>query len=645
VGNRLPNIIDLEAHRLENYNPLFDSFKNSFDNILLEKSVTDEYILENLYVDHRDNGHAYEVLLDKLFSSSSSYINRTDDLINEIAKNPGMAYLLIGKKGVGKTILLKKYISTLKKSQASIENTLTVYVDLKNFKHDEPALSDPAKLLVEEIHYRIKEGEDKYSMFFNSPGAMRQLDPIYEFIVRDEDLVRRVIDNKEESLRYLLHWAQKNSQLVFMIVDNLDDLPIKTVKAIVDKCIYLKSVYGVHCVLALRDYWHPKRLGIDDSHICSFYITKPRVHDIVRKRLNKLKQQDNRQTVGISLSGNSHPIELNETDMINIYSCIVTDLENAPDDLFEELYRLTNYNTREYIHNLYHFFHSPYLFSRPNFITGLYNKISSVDPDFVGDTLRPIKLFDFLECYMGVHTLCYDKKSSNIFNLFFHEWQYDGDFNYRNTLIFIRILQILPANLNTTYKCSDIINTLYVIGYKKDAIINSINVLLKSALIESPEGNDVKDIENVYISVKGLMYMDKILCEYTYITFMCDAVPMPEKYRVKDLKEKFGEEPIPLMRGSLKLKTESVQLFNEFINEEEINEFNACPVNYRDTLKRIRGDKGISVRMKEATDKAIYNMTKYGYSVKKPTITRFILKKSNDITAVQDNLNSTIPPV
>jgi len=289
-------------------------------------------------------------------------------------------------------------------------------------------------------------------------------------------------------------------------------------------------------------------------------------------------------------------IQLEPKDIIETFHAIVYDLMNAERELHEEIYRLCNYNTREYLRNIYHFFHSPYLYTRPNFIRALIDKIKSIDPEFAIENPRPIRFWDFIECFMAIHSLCYDIESSLMFNLFYHEWQYPEGYNYKNTLIFIRILQLLP--LNITISKNYIIEQLTKIGYERDAILNALNILFDRALIESIDGAKIQDVNELFISAKGIIYIKKLLSEYSYLVFVCDNVPMPKNYKF-DIVEKFGKEDLPLERGNLRLKDESILRFIDFIESEEKTENRKCPIDYKSVLERITDREKTATKMRE----------------------------------------------
>ena len=65
---------------------------------------------------------------------------------------------------------------------------------------------------------------------------------------------------------------------------------------------------------------------------------------------------------------------------------------------------------------------------------------------------------------------------------------------------------------------------------------------------------------------------------------------MPDECHV-DLEEKFGNEVIPIVRGDLSIKHESVEKFITFLESEQNAEKRYCPPDKLPILERIKGEK------------------------------------------------------
>ncbi|MGA7720818.1 MAG: hypothetical protein WCA84_06545 [Ignavibacteriaceae bacterium] len=587
-----PNIYDIEKQGFlrDFHNPLFMVLLNELDNVFKEKEISDEDVIDHFYIDQRENEDVTNSAILEQFRFKES-IKSSEGLIQGIKKMPGMLYFLLGKKGIGKTTLLKYFLRKVKENKDYItnENDLIIYLDFKTKKSDDDFLRNLPHTIYNEIFNYINLNVQFYASIISDITKLREIVPLYKDIDNSK-LAQRVLDKKEEVIQYLFTWIYKKNLNISIIIDNVDDFTALSVKKLIDKCIEFKDIYKANCILALRDYWSPKSLKITDSNICCYYLGKPNIYKILINRLNYVNTLDIKTQMKIVFQNKS--FYLKASDFQNLFSDIAKELIQTDKNLHDMLFKLSNYNTREHLLNLYYFFHSPYLFSKPNFIKSFIKKINEIDENIETEAIRPAKFFDFLENFMTPHSLCFDLISSTIFNLFHHKWHNSDNFDYRNFFIFLRILQLSPDK-NREIKLSDCISKISCTGYSEEATNDAISVLLSNGLLESADGISVNDIKEFSISAKGLLYRDTIIYEYSYLNFICDIIPMPSKYQV-NLFEKYGNEKIPLDRGNLHVKHESVKRFIEYIKDLEKEEEDNCPKMYLSQLERIIDGKSLS---------------------------------------------------
>jgi len=165
--------------------------------------------------------------------------------------------------------------------------------------------------------------------------------------------------------------------------------------------------------------------------------------------------------------------------------------------------------------------------------------------------------------------------------------------------------EISERSLDKNY----VLESLQAIGYDELGVRNALDTLLREALLESVEGVREQEVEQISISAKGLTYRTKLIYEYSYLVMICDDVPMLKKYQV-DIVSKFGTEKIPLERGDLSLKHESVRLFLRFLEEEEKEEFDSCPPLKRALIGQIVGPKRTAATVRPRIEDTIKRMTK-----------------------------------
>lgn len=577
------------------FNPLFDLFKPEFDNAFMERKVLEGDILNKFYIDPRDDANITNESIMKHFHNML-LVKNSPDFANGILENPGLAYLLLGKKGIGKTILLKyfkeKYIS-----QVSAEfktNMLLIYLDLKTKKSNKTFLEDIHASLNLRIYNELVYKNKEIGKYLYNPIYIKELHEMWQGH-DNKYLINHFKENKAEALESLFRYLTSISYDLIFIFDNIDDFKQDKVKCILDYALELKNEYNAKCIIAVRDYWTPKNLGIDDSNLCALHLSRPNVKEIVSTRIKSLKLSATPEEAGLEIKYGDDIIKLKKLDIINTLEIIITDLIDTDSEIYIEILQLANYDMREFLRLFYHYFHSPYLFSRPNFARSLF-KNKKIYDDFSGDSFRPTRFFDYLECFMTPHSLCYDRKSSNIFNLFYHNWFYSGENdNYKNTLIYSRILNIVPTGSKTVGK-DYVIEQLRDIGYNDEkAIIDAISKLLKAGLLQSPDGRDYDDVFELNISPKGNLYINKIIKEFSYILYINDDVPMERNFKV-NMIDKFGEDYIPYQKGDLNAKFESVDRFIKFLRSEEEEEYNQCTEGKRKTVieDRIMGGTKLS---------------------------------------------------
>jgi hypothetical protein len=558
--------------------------------------MSDDDIIEKFYVDKRNAKMVTNSIILNHFKKMI-LLKNSGDLTNELQANIGFVYLLIGKKGIGKTILLKYFNKNCleNNNKSNQKKIFCIYLDLKNKKTDNTYLSNIPQSIIETIYDYIESDKTGMSYFLYKAEYIRKLHERFNSY-SDDELTRLFFDKKALAIKYFFKYLNLQGTELVLIIDNIDDYSPKNIKKMIDYSLELKKDFKAKCIIAVRDYWTPTNLEIEDSNICALHLSEPNIREILLARLKKIHELNPTGKLKI-VSYDGKDIHLSKQDVIDIFGIILDDLINKQGGIYRTILRLSNYDLREFLRLFYHFFHSPYLFSRPNFIEPLCKKIKEIDKDFYLDSKRNVRFFDFMECFLAPHSLCFDKDDSIIFNLFFHKYNYvDEGFNYKNTLIFYRILCIVPQSPSIISK-DLIFLKLKSIGYSNDAaIVSAIGTLLNKNLLESPDGRCYEKANDLNLSAKGEIYKNILSKLFVYILFINDHVPMPKRYR-ENIHAKFGNEDIPLIRGDLEVKFSSVSKFITFILEEERNERENCPDESKQLLKEIIGDKALSTRI------------------------------------------------
>jgi hypothetical protein len=590
-----------DSYNINKSNPIFDQVKPNLDTYLFQKNISEEDIDGEFYVDARMGDNPTNEQIMRLWAAPEE-ITSYNSLKGKIV-NSGLVYLLLGRKGTGKSTLLVHFLNEEKEKRNKL---IPIYLDLKSKKTDAVFRRDVHNEIRKLIIDIIREKELAGFEYF-SPEKMEELSPFYKGISADEKY--NIISNKkDELLGFFFSRMKSDGNIVYVVFDNIDDWPRRDVQAIIDIATEFKDRYHTYCIIALRDYWTPRNLRLTDHQYASYFLRNPDFNEIIKKRLDlSISNPNPNNKVTYELS--SVKFELGSQEIINIFK----DLSNkihSNNSLQNFIFNASNCNLREYIKWIYYFFHSIRLCANNTFARLLAIKINELLPkddriEMPEDT--PIFIYDFIEHNMAIHSLCYDLRSSIIFNVSHHNYQYPNGEEFRSSLIFIRILQNSYRDHATTKSC--IIQDLTKIGYPEDGTKGALAILLENEFIESPEGVQVDDITEFYLSNKGYTYLSDIIPEYRYLLYISDVVPMPNMYRIS-IDEKFGQDPYE--RGSLGKQIASVEKLLDFLEYAEGMEEDNC--SQKDILKRYKDD--YLKRIRREVNETIKKLNSYNpYSV------------------------------
>lgn len=566
---RIPQLYSIsdQGYAKDTHNPIYKLFSDLFDEILLQKTLDEDNIDLDFYVDSRSSEHASNENI--MYHWTPTPVIIESSLIFKTAiKTSGLVYFLLGKKGIGKSTLLFHNIRMIKNNI----DTLPIYLDLKSYKSDVSFHREVHDKIPKLIYKHIIHNELNFHEYLTDFNKLRSIDFRYKALP-DETLSSLFISNPLSVLDAFFNFLKITNKQVYLVLDNIDDWPIKSINGLIDICVKLKSEFNIKCILALRDYWTPKNLNIDDVSFNSLLLTKPDFSEIINRRLgiisSKAIKQKRAKQLFIEINKELKPILITTEELINIYKSLVYEIHKEK-QLQNDLFKLANCNTRDYILFIYYFFHSIYLSTLPVFEHILSKKINQFIPEFEIEPMREIKFRDFLKNNLAIHSHCLDIDNSRIFNIFYHKYKYREGEEFRSSLMFLRILG--NVTLHSPFKINNLLQDLSEIGYPKEATIHALEQLIVASLIESPEGVSIHQIKDIFLSIKGEIYLTRVIYEFNYLLYISDAVPMPDSYKVS-IKDKFGEEDMPFERGgSLNKKIEGVTQFISFLMEEENEE-------------------------------------------------------------------------
>jgi hypothetical protein len=557
--NRKAEVYNIEEQDfIQEHNIVYNVVKDAFDTYFLEKNIQEQDVDGEFYIDKRLSEYSSHEKIIKHWKTQPEQVTSSQDLKDKIQKN-GLVFFLLGRKGSGKSTILVHFVEGLK----SNNNILAIYLDLRTKKTDTNFLTNLHNKIYGEIYENIVEKELPLFKYITDPRYARELKPTYKHL-SNQEVSKILINQKKEIITAFFSWLKKKGIIVYLIFDNVDDWAIDDVQRAIDVCTELKNKQSIKTIIALRDYWTPRNLRITDKTYASLLLSKPDFIEVINKRLNLAIPEEKDDVVEkIPLKDGGY-IELNYREIKDIYLHLIKEIhENRA--LQNTLFNLSNCNLREYIKCIFYFFHSVHLNSKSYYYNLLTEKVNAHSTfKYELDTPRAIQFYDFIEHNMAIHSLCYDTKSSWTFNLFYHKYEYADGEEFRNSLMFLRIIQNLSRD--TSRNKENMIANLEYLGYPKTAVKDALMHLFNEEFIESPEGVEINRVTEIYLSTKGNTYLTKVVTEYSYFLYLADVIPMPNEYRVSVLK-KYGD--VPISKGNLDEKIKSVKNLIKFLKEEE----------------------------------------------------------------------------
>jgi hypothetical protein len=536
------------------YNPLFHTYIPEFSEAFNRGSSLDL----NYYVKRKigeSNRYYEDDLCDSLFTASN---------------NAKLSYLS-AKVGNGKTSLCRYITLELNKKK----DYLVFYVDIGSSERDTSNIIQLLRDVILDVLVKrdIIENKRVFCEGIFSKSGFKDLTP-NEMLDRYEKLSYAEIINYVDDL--------PDIKKILIIIDNIDECSQeiinfcdKIAKDLQKHCNFLKKIYSI--LLPAREHTVNKYFFQEcfaDNHL-------PKINEIeiIKKALSqsidKIKTTTRQYSQSIEYpkvrGPYSYPyitvtIEIESTKIF-----LEKLIETIETSIFWSLCRaLSNRNYKIMISNIYNFIHSCKLPIIPlfnlAFLKNFYIDHGLEIPDYVPFNTG-------LETLLAIHYPFYDKGSSHIINIFNLFDSVDPG-NYKNTLTIIRLLCFLQNKSDQNKSLNEIREKLNKFGYVEDNVNAAIEKCFDYGLIEASHGNHLKDLSNtseINISSIGRFYLDFLICNDTYLSFIADDTPMPSPI-CGDINKKYnkheheqGNEYITFPH----IINESASDFINFIKSEE----------------------------------------------------------------------------
>jgi hypothetical protein len=553
------------------YNPLFETYIPEFSEAFNRGSSLDL----NYYINRtRNKGNRYyeDELCESLFPTSS------------IAK---LSYLS-AKVGNGKTSLCRYITEKLNKQK----DYLVIYLDIGSSEIKTSNIislfRDAILNVLKEKHIVTKKREFCDGIFNKSGFDDLTLIQKYD---KYNDL------NYQEIIDYIDDLS--DIQKILIIIDNIDECNMEIInfceyfaKNLQKYCNKLKKTYSI--LLPARETTVKKYF--DQEHFADNPLPKIDEIEIIKKALSqsidKIKGSMGQYSQSIEYPKIKGPYSFPSITIIMTKESAEIFLsrliETVKTSIFWYLCRaLSNENYKIMTSHIYNFIHSCKL---P--ITPLFSLIWLKD-FYITHNLEIPEYMSFnigLETLLAIHYPFFDKKASlitNVFNL--KDSVSPGD--HVNTLILIRLLCFLQNNTDQNKYLREIIETFNKYEYSIDNIKAAIEKCFEYGLIEAAYGNhlaDLSDNSEIKISSIGKFYIDVLICNDTYLSFMADDTPMPDMF-FQDIGKKYKKHGHEHTKFSHIIKQASDTFINFIKTEEKLekNSMKSKNYDYKDFLSRM----------------------------------------------------------
>lgn len=554
------------------FNPLFERFIPQFDASFNRGTPLnlDYYVTRKGRID----GMTFEEEMCGIFFTPNSSAS-------------GKAFVLRGKVGTGKTCF-SRYIG--KQLLQRRKGEYCIYVDarriigtsdseiktnLENKFRDSAELSltsgDMPLFRSQKDMYLYVLGclgyqnlSDEYIL--ENGGKKISLNDLLRYLIEHEAINKLliIIDNIDENLRRAVaigrDFAFQISSTLWQVLQNLNENGIKK-----SSCVLIPArEYTANW------YFDTERFAIKDLHLV----------DEEKVIVMKLKQAEE------SIKSSTKPISeeiswvqyvgpdpaLNRKKIVitKDYACkflirlseIVFEKES---ELLSIVKTLAGSNLKIFVHHFYNLIHSNKLPLTPLFV-------DVFTPDYTNEKkYEKIRIPNDLacECLLAIHFPFYDVKASLIMNIF-NAASDNAPNSYQNTLVIPRLMCLLRRS--NVIKFEILMKKMNDYGYHESFVRKGLKKLFHYGLLTSEHGIRLKHIEKeTFLGPTSAidLYLDYLIFEPSYLQYVCEDVPMPEKL-VVPIAEKY---PINYSHGDKTKRFKSIEKLISFVmNEEKLEE-------------------------------------------------------------------------
>jgi len=590
-----------------------------FGEIFSDESDTDSEFIEKCFVENSETKKNRDEI-DRLFADRAPQLTnvvravnlesirtqisdeiRTDE-INVRNLTPPKPIVIVGSKGAGKTTFINHLFKST--TNESLDNHLIVYLDLRTF-FDSYKSFDPAniaKQIIEktldaypelELHSfkvliriyikQIKENDESIWLHDKSSNLDGYQTKLSKFL---EESKADYVKHLEYLNKYLVKERRKR---IIVILDNADQYSSE-----IQEKVFLFShslAKSSYCgtVISLREgYYYKWRYSppFDAYESNVYHITAPKYSEVLLKRINYTLETLNLEGISRGENDKGFRIELPNQSVIEFMS-------GLKDSLFTELNRdlldyldFTTYpNIREGLKVFKQF-----LISGHTNVSDYIIRERFKPPDIKNPQVIPI--FEFVKA-IGLHNkLYFNSEFSIVHNLFIPPSGSNDHFINFYVLKDLNDFLESKGSANRYILSNSIIEKFVDLGYRANAIVNSLTRLLKMNLLDTDE--QLSDVDwssipkslNIGITSKGFYYYKELCTRFHYLNLVLQDTPIFEKSYFEKIR---GNFPLSDENGkrNLEQRLDIVKLFIEYLKDQEKRQSNSVKIIYGEIMTHI----------------------------------------------------------
>ncbi|MNB91196.1 hypothetical protein D3C75_382710 [compost metagenome] len=493
--------------------------------------------------------------------------------LENLKKNPGSVYVLLGEVGAGKSTFLKHFYC-FELSESDRNNIVWIRLDFLDFNKP---ISELNTFISEEILKRLENTEyqfmrleewDTIKKIYHKefrgyragmPAFMQGDEKFIESKLWEQSIeYQRNMDFRlEKTLSYI---SEELGKSVCFIFDNIDQKTIDEQKEVLTISHERATAYGSTVITAMRFQSYnliKNKAPFDALQTYTYRILPPSAGKLLEKRLEALEKYPQEKYV---YQYDTKTIKIPVSKFVKV---LKNTLEKSSDQQVEKLFEeLSGGNMRRLLIMFKTAITSEN--TRLHEVLDIINEIKNIDNSF-------LSYDQVLEGIIRENNRYYSSEESKIVNLF--NYQSDGFYSHLTNVYILKYLEECSVNPGQGYvELNDLFEKFSSVILDKSKLEQVLTPLLNEFLINSDIGgrDSLVGTNAVQISYTGLYYINVLLSNWRYIFNMMIDTLIRDRACFIQLNEQFRKYQITRNRMSKdKLAFECVEIFLDYLGHQE----------------------------------------------------------------------------